>query len=65
MSHAHHPPELAEVTDEAGNTPSWVPLLGVALFALMVVYIWWAHSQASTLPRAGTPEAQAPSAPAD
>jgi type VI protein secretion system component VasF len=49
MSHANHPPELPEVTDEAGDTPSWVPLLGVVLFALTVAYIWWAHRQHDAL----------------
>lgn len=43
MSHAHTPPELPEITDEAGDTPSWVPMLGVALFVLMVAYVWWSH----------------------
>ncbi len=43
MSHAPTPPELPEVTDEAGDTPSWVPLLGVALFVLGVAYIVWSH----------------------
>jgi hypothetical protein len=49
MSHAHTPPELPEVTDEAGDTPSWIPLLGIALFVLMVGWVWWAHRAAETL----------------
>jgi hypothetical protein len=49
MSHAHTPPELPEVTDEAGNTPSWVPLLGAVLFVLAVAYVWWAHHSAEAL----------------
>lgn len=27
--HAHPPPGLPEVKDEAGDTPSWVPKLGI------------------------------------
>ena len=46
MSHPHTPPQLPDVTDEAGETPRWVPVLGVALFVLMVAYIWWAHHDA-------------------
>jgi hypothetical protein len=45
MSHAHTPPELPEITDEAGETPRWVPMLGAALFALAVALIWWSHRQ--------------------
>ncbi|HEX5659217.1 MAG TPA: hypothetical protein VFX59_18615 [Polyangiales bacterium] len=49
MSHAHTPPELPDVTDEAGDTPSWVPLIGALLFVLTVAYVWWAHHAAETL----------------
>jgi protein-S-isoprenylcysteine O-methyltransferase Ste14 len=45
MSHAETPPELPEITDEAGDTPSWVPLLGVVLFVLTALYIGWQHRQ--------------------
>lgn len=45
MSHAHTPPQLPEVTDEAGDSPRWLPWLGVALFVLMVAYVWWSHRQ--------------------
>lgn len=43
MSHANTPPELPEVTDEAGDTPSWVPVLGVALFVVLAALLWWSH----------------------
>jgi len=43
MSHADTPPQLPEITDEAGETPRWVPTLGLVLFAVIVAYIWWAH----------------------
>lgn len=43
MGHADTPPQLPEVTDEAGNTPRWVPLLGVVLFALSIGAIAVCH----------------------
>jgi hypothetical protein len=59
MSHAHTPPQLPDVTDEAGETPSWVPVLGVVLFALMVAYGFWAHqpqdAEPAPVPAAATP----------
>lgn len=48
MGHAETPPQLPEVTDEAANTPRWVPLLGVGLFALAVLAIVVAHSGGDT-----------------
>jgi hypothetical protein len=43
MGHAHSAPELPEVTDEAADTPKWVPLLGLALFVLAVAGIVMGH----------------------
>ena len=57
MSHANHPPEIPEVTDEAGDTPSWVPLLGAALFVLFVGLIWWSHHAPDTLAEGEAPAA--------
>lgn len=57
MSHAHTPPQLPDVTDEAGDTPGWVPMLGVALFVLLVAYGFWAHSD-----REAPPDDTAPAA---
>jgi hypothetical protein len=45
MGHADTPPELPEVTDEAPNTPAWVPLLGLVLFATAAVAIVISHGQ--------------------
>lgn len=44
MGHAHTPPELPEVSDEAGDTPRWVPLLGLVLFVLSAGAIWYCHA---------------------
>ena len=49
MSHAHTPPQLPEVTDEAGDSPRWLPWLGIALFVLMVAYVWWSHRQSDAI----------------
>lgn len=43
MGHANTPPELPEVTDEAGNTPRWVPLLGLVLLLASVAAIVVCH----------------------
>jgi hypothetical protein len=48
MGHANTPPELPEVTDEAGDTPKWVPWLGVGLFVLAVAWIVLGHSEANS-----------------
>ncbi|MET0340583.1 MAG: hypothetical protein ABW252_06255 [Polyangiales bacterium] len=48
MSHADHPPQLPDIRDEAGETPRWVPIFGIALFALIVAYVWWAHRHHET-----------------
>lgn len=44
MGHAHTPPELPEITDEAGDTPRWVPVLGLVLFVLSAGAIVWCHT---------------------
>ncbi len=43
MGHANTPPQLPEVTDEAGNTPRWVPLLGLILLLASVAAIVVCH----------------------
>ena len=43
MGHANTPPQLPEVTDEAGNTPRWVPLLGLILLLASVAAIIVCH----------------------
>lgn len=39
MSHSKLPPMLPQVTDEAGNTPAWVPALGLGMLALIGLVI--------------------------
>jgi len=58
--HAHnHAPQLPEVVDEAGDTPGWVPLLGIALFVLFVGYVAWGHAKLAEI-EADTSSAGAP-----
>jgi hypothetical protein len=35
MAQSNPPPSLPEVVDEAGNSPRWVPALGLGLFLLL------------------------------
>lgn len=39
MSNTHEPPGLPKVVDEAADTPPWVPKLGLALLAAVVLYV--------------------------
>jgi hypothetical protein len=45
MGHAHTPPELPEIVDEAGDSPSWLPWLGVGLFVLAGLGIFLCHGE--------------------
>lgn len=47
MGHGNTPPQLPEITDEASNTPRWVPLLGVVLFVAAIGSIVLCHGNAS------------------
>jgi hypothetical protein len=39
-NHETHPhPPMPAVTDEAADTPMWVPISGVVMFALLVLYV--------------------------
>lgn len=40
--HAHPPPGIPEVKDEAGDTPPWVPKLGVVVVLALVALIGYA-----------------------
>lgn len=37
--HHHHAPGLPEIHDEAADTPMWLPLLGLTLFALVALLL--------------------------
>jgi len=56
-AHSNTPPELPEITDEAGDTPSWVPRLGLVLALLFVAWVVLQHGHAGG--EAGLPEASA------
>jgi len=64
MSHSKSPPSLPQVVDEAGDSPRWLPWLGVvvfALLALMVVSSWTVSKHGAGDP-AATASAEHPSA---
>lgn len=44
--HAHPPPGIPTVKDEAGDTPPWVPKLGVALGLALLVFAVFLAAQA-------------------
>ena len=44
MGHANTPPQLPQVRDEAGDTPRWVPVLGVLLFVAAAAAIVLRHT---------------------
>jgi hypothetical protein len=39
MSGLKQPPDLPDVVDEAGDSPSWVPLLGLAILCALALLI--------------------------
>jgi hypothetical protein len=63
MGHAHTPPELPEITDEAGDSPKWLPWLGVALFVLGSGWIAISHGTHAEEAGSDADAAQEPAAP--
>ena len=59
MSHPKLPPSLPTVVDEAGDTPNWVPALGLLLFVVFAL-----AAAARIALRDGSDTAAAPEAPA-
>jgi len=37
MSGSKEPPHLPEIVDEAGDSPSWLPLVGLALLCVLAL----------------------------
>jgi hypothetical protein len=60
MGHANTPPQIPEVTDEAGDSPKWLPALGLGLFALLVGCILWCHMPHGESAAAAPGAAEAP-----
>lgn len=63
MGHAHTPPELPEITDEAGDSPKWLPGLGLALFVVAAVSIALCHAKSGDEAGAEVEAAHEPAAP--
>ncbi|MET0386345.1 MAG: hypothetical protein ABW321_10325 [Polyangiales bacterium] len=64
MAHSKDPPSLPKVVDEAGDTPSWVPALGLALFALLAL-LFAARYATSDDPKAKSAPSEEKAAPAN
>lgn len=52
MSASHEAPGLPEVKDEAGDSPRWLPWLGVGLFCLAAMLV---AARLSLEPKPGAP----------
>jgi hypothetical protein len=61
-SHPKTPPTLPTVVDEAGETPGWVPALGIGLFALvaLLIAVQLASHDAEKAPQPPAAVAEAP-----
>lgn len=49
MGHGHSAPELPEIKDEAGDSPRWLPLLGVGIFAVFLIWVILLHQPSASL----------------
>lgn len=58
-AHAHPAPGLPEIHDEAGDTPPWVPKVGIVVVAVLVGLLLYAfaplQAAPSDAPAAGEP----------
>ena len=59
MSASKEPPRLPTVVDEAGETPGWVPMLGIAVLVVVGLYIAMGQAHAPAEGAAAEPEAAA------
>ena len=55
--HAHPAPGIPEVKDEAGDTPSWVPKVGILVVGAMLALIAYALLPATSASPADAPAA--------
>jgi hypothetical protein len=60
MSHPKEPPSLPTVVDEAGDSPAWVPALGLLLFVLFALAIAARVALHDETETAAQPAAEAP-----
>ena len=59
MSASKEPPGLPNVIDEAGETPGWVPMVGLAVLILVGLYIAMGQAHAPATGAAEEPAAEA------
>jgi hypothetical protein len=64
MSDSNKAPGLPEITDEAGDSPLWLPAVGVALLVLMAL-MWIQPGEDGAAPAAASTEETAEPAAAD
>jgi len=64
MSHPKTPPSLPKVVDEAGDTPNWVPALGLLLFVLFALAVAARSALQDDTETAANPAEDAAAAPA-
>jgi len=50
MSHSKDPPQLPLVVDEAGESPGWLPLLGLGLLCAVALVIALRQAVAELMP---------------
>ena len=51
-------PGLPEIQDEAADTPTWIPLTGLAVLLMMTLYVALHAASASSEDTAPAPEAE-------
>ena len=75
MTSHHEPPQLPVVVDEAGDSPRWLPFVGLGLLCLITLVVAARQAMGPDVPETaagaadtadgGTAQAAAPEAPAE
>lgn len=60
MPYSNSPPTLPEVYDEAADSPSWLPALGLGLVVLLALILGARSMAHKPLPRTAAPAHQVP-----
>ena len=60
----HHEPGLPTVHDESGDTPMWLPIVGLLLLVLTLLTTVWREARSASEEVAPPPELEAPAEPA-
>lgn len=65
MSESKDPPDLPQIVDEAADSPSWLPLVGLALLCAVALLISVSQALAPSTSTAPTEAAQDGATPAE